>query len=106
MDELRTLLSAVIPKARAIVDYELTRVFPGIGKRTMLVSARKLVQPGNSIMLLVVFEDITEQKRTDAAKDIVLEETRHRMRNLLAAARAQLRYEPEGLRATLWLPVA
>jgi PAS domain S-box-containing protein len=87
-DELRTLLAAVIPKASAVVGYEITREFPGVGKHTMLVSARKLVQHGNHIMLLVVFEDITEQKRTDAARDILLEETRHRMKNLLAMARA------------------
>ena len=38
--ELEILLREVIPKASAILDYEIVHTFPKIGRRTMLVSAR------------------------------------------------------------------
>ncbi len=37
--ELRRLLEEVIPKSTAVVDYEVEQEFPGLGRRTMLVSA-------------------------------------------------------------------
>jgi hypothetical protein len=64
-------------------------VFPPLGRRTMLVSARRLVHPdNNSASMLVTFDDVTERRRVDAEKDILLAETRHRMKNLLAVVRA------------------
>ena len=43
--ELRFLLEVVIPKSAAVVDYEVEHDFPGPGRRTMLVSARRLFHP-------------------------------------------------------------
>lgn len=86
---LRQLLSEVLPKSMAIIGYEVRHEFPGIGLRTMLVSARRMVHPdGISTSMLVVFEDVTDRQRSDAEKDILLSETRHRMKNLLATVRA------------------
>jgi two-component sensor histidine kinase len=88
--ELRRLLGEVLPRSAAVIGYEVTQDFPALGRRTMLVSARRLVQPdsASSNSLLVLFEDITERRRIDAEKDILLAETRHRMKNLLATVRA------------------
>lgn len=87
--ELRKLLSEVIPKAAAVVGYEVTAEFPPIGRRTMLVSARRLSHPdNNSTSILMIFEDATDRRRDDAEKDILLAETRHRMKNLLAVVHA------------------
>ncbi len=87
--ELRRLVSEIIPRSAAIVGYEVTAEFPTIGRRTMLVSARRLVHPdNNSTSLLVLFEDVTEKRHSDAQKDILLAETRHRMKNLLGIVRA------------------
>lgn len=87
--ELRTLLSEVVPKSSAVVGYEVTHEFPNLGLRTMLVSARRLVHPdSNSTSILLMLEDVTEKRRTDAEKDILLAETRHRMKNLLSTVRA------------------
>ena len=87
--ELRGLLQDVIPKSVAIIGFEVTAEFPAIGRRTMLVSPRRLVHPdNNSTNILMVFEDVTERRRGDAEKDILLSETRHRMKNLLAVVRA------------------
>ena len=86
---LRLLLADVVPKSAAVIGYEVTHDFPGVGVRTVLVSARRLVHPDSSnTSMLVMFEDVTERRRADAAKDILLTETRHRMRNLLGVVRA------------------
>ncbi|WP_196259787.1 PAS domain-containing sensor histidine kinase [Pelagibacterium limicola] len=87
--DLRQLLSSVIPRAAAIVDYEISHAFPDIGERTFLITARKLAHPdGNSQQILIVFTDITKRRIDSAAKDILLNESRHRMKNLLAVVRA------------------
>lgn len=87
--ELRKLLSEVVPKSAAIIGYEVKHEFPMLGLRTMLVSARRLVQPDSgSTSMLLVFEDVTERRRADAAKDVLLAETRHRMKNLMATIHA------------------
>jgi hypothetical protein len=87
--ELRRLLSDIITKSTAIIGYQVNADFPAIGRRTMLVSARRLALPdNNSTSVLIMFEDATEKRREDAQKDILLAETRHRMRNLLAVVRA------------------
>jgi PAS domain S-box-containing protein len=87
--ELRKLLAEVIPKSIAVTGYEVRHDFPGLGRRTMLVSARRMVHPESpSTTLLVIFEDVTERRRVEAEKDILLAETRHRMKNLLATVRA------------------
>jgi len=87
--ELRQLVSEIIPRSTAVVGYEVTAEFPTIGKRTMLVSARRLVHPdNNSSSLLILFEDVTNRRQRDTQKDILLAETRHRMKNLLGIMRS------------------
>ena len=87
--ELRRLLGDIVPKSAAIIGYEVQADFPAIGPRTMLVTARRLVHPdNNSTSVLVLFEDVTNRRRGEADKDILLAETRHRMNNLLATVRA------------------
>jgi two-component sensor histidine kinase len=87
--ELRRLIAEIIPKLSAVIGYEVTAEFPSIGRRTMLVSARRLVHPdNNSMSTLILFEDVSERRSSDAQKDILLAETRHRMKNLLAIVRS------------------
>jgi two-component sensor histidine kinase len=87
--ELRRLLGEIIPRSAAIIAYEVNGDFPFIGRRTMLVSARRLIHPdNNSTSILILFEDVTDSRRGEAEKDILLAETRHRMKNLLAIVRA------------------
>lgn len=86
---LRTLLAEVVPRSTAIIGYEVTHDFPAVGVRTMLVSARRMVHPdSNSTCMLLVFEDITKQRRAEAQKDMLLSEGRHRMGNLLGTVLA------------------
>lgn len=89
--DLRQLLSNVIPRAAAIVDYEMSHDFPHIGRHTFLITARKLSHPDdNSQHLLIVFTNVTRRRRESEAKDILLDESRHRMKNLLAVVRAMV----------------
>jgi PAS domain S-box-containing protein len=87
--DLRRLLELVVPRSAAVVGYEVTHDFPSIGPRTMLLNARRLTHPDhNSTEMLLVFEDITGRRQQMAAKDILLAEMQHRMKNLLAVVRA------------------
>ncbi len=87
--ELRELIAGIIPRAAAVIGFEVKHDFPVIGKRTFLVDARRLVHPDdNSTHILVLFEDVTERQRHDAEMDFILSETRHRMKNLFAVVRA------------------
>lgn len=87
--ELRRLLVEVIPKAAAVINYEVQHDFPGLGRRTMLVTARKLHHPdsGSHSMLLSIV-DATERYRHDAARDMLFAELRHRMKNLFGVAQS------------------
>jgi two-component sensor histidine kinase len=87
--ELRELLEGVIPKAAAVVGYEVVHDFPGLGQRTFLVDAQRLVHPdNNSTSILVMFEDITQRHRDDVQRDLIVSETRHRMKNMFSIIRA------------------
>jgi two-component sensor histidine kinase len=87
--ELRRLLSEIIPKSAAVIAYEVNADFPTLGRRTMLVSARRLIhRDNNSTSILILFEDVTDRRRSEGEKDILLGETRHRMKNPGAILRA------------------
>ena len=87
--DLRRLMNEVIPRATAVIGFEVQHDFPNIGQRIFLVDARKLVHPHHNITnILVLFEDATERRRSDAEKDFIVSETRHRMKNLFAVVRS------------------
>ncbi|WP_431302649.1 PAS domain-containing protein [Sediminicoccus sp. BL-A-41-H5] len=87
--ELRHLLTEVIPRATAVLDFSVSHDFPGIGPRTILVGARRMEAPGrHGREILLTFEDVTERGRADAARELLLGEMRHRQRNLMGIIRA------------------
>ena len=58
--ELRTLLEAILPENDSFRDFEVTHDFEGIGRRRMLLNARKVRRPGNhSELILLAIEDVT-----------------------------------------------
>ncbi len=64
--KLRELLEAVIPRHTEFNDLEIENDFPVIGRRTMLLNARKLYRPGNNTeQILLAIEDITERKQAE-----------------------------------------
>ncbi len=93
--ELRLLLEQVIPRSAIVIDYEVTHDFPGLGRRTMAVSARKLVrEAAGSHSMLLVITDATDRLRREAAQEMLLGEVRHRMKNMMAVVHALARQTP------------
>ena len=60
---LRTLLESVIPHRAAVEGFEVEHNFPTIGRRTMLVNARKILRPGDHDgFILLAIEDVSEER--------------------------------------------
>lgn len=85
---LRKLLEQVIPQHEIIEAYEVEHEFPNIGRRTMLLNARQLVDERRSLLLAI--EDVTERRDAEREKndllrqkDVLLEEMQHRVANSL-----------------------
>ncbi|MDD5194666.1 MAG: diguanylate cyclase [Candidatus Omnitrophica bacterium] len=61
--KLRHLLEDIIPKTTSFDNFEVEHNFPDIGKRIMLLNARKIYQNVNRTQLiLLAIDDITERK--------------------------------------------
>src|SRR5271155_4845368 len=64
---LRTLLESVIPHRASVEGFEVEHNFPTIGKRTMLVNARKIFSPGDQDgSILLAIEDVSEERAARA----------------------------------------
>src|SRR3954447_3165374 len=64
--DLRTLLEDIVPKSSVFNDFELEHDFPGIGRRVMLVNARKLQAGHHGELLVLAMEDVTERRAAEA----------------------------------------
>jgi two-component system, chemotaxis family, CheB/CheR fusion protein len=69
LPELRQRLEEVLPHNTSLQDYEVELVFPGLGRRTMLLDARRVHREGNHTeLVLLAIEDITERKRAQETR--------------------------------------
>jgi PAS domain S-box-containing protein len=74
---LRELLEEIVPQNAHFNDFEVDHEFPAIGKKTMLLNARRIYQEDKGMeMILLAIEDITERKKTEEA--LKISETRYR----------------------------
>src|SRR6188768_3409003 len=64
---LRTLLEDIVPKSSVFDDFELEHTFPTIGRRVMLLNARKLQAGQHGELLVLAMEDVTPRKRAEEA---------------------------------------
>jgi two-component sensor histidine kinase len=95
---LRELLETIIPERAAMDGFEVTHDFPGLGRRTMLLNARKvLYETSADIAILLAFTDVTERRVIEQAKEdlqiktdgllqekrVLLQEMEHRVANSL-----------------------
>jgi PAS domain S-box-containing protein len=80
---LRTLLGEVLSDHHPIHDFGVEHTFPTIGRKLMLLNARRFVSVDSqpSLMLLAI-EDITERKQAEAA----VEDSELRYRRLFETA--------------------
>ncbi|QGZ96324.1 sensor histidine kinase [Terricaulis silvestris] len=60
---LRNLLESVIPHRASVEGFEVEHDFPTIGRRTMLVNARKILRGGeHDGYILLAIEDVSEER--------------------------------------------
>jgi chemotaxis protein methyltransferase CheR len=89
--ELRALLETILPERATIEDFEVDRVFPSIGRRVMLLNARRVHRAGNHTKeILLAIEDVTERRRLEHERETahariaaLLQELSHRIKNNL-----------------------
>ncbi len=80
-----------MPQHGELEGYEVEHEFPEIGRRVMLLNARKVFYEGNNhTTLLLAFEDITDRRATERElqkllrqKELLVEEMQHRIANSL-----------------------
>ncbi len=66
--KLHDLLDRVAQGATGIEDVEIERDFERIGRRTMLLNARRIEEEAQTGLILLALEDITERKRAAEAR--------------------------------------
>jgi two-component sensor histidine kinase len=89
--ELRSLLEKLSKDHEAVEGYEVDREFAGIGRRIMLLNARKVFyEDGVQTKTLLAFEDVTRRRGIEQQvqgllneKDMLLAEMQHRVSNSL-----------------------
>ncbi len=65
--ELRRLLEKVLSENAVFDNYRVDHVFPAIGRRVLLLNARRIITEGpNRKLVLLAFEDVTGTEREDA----------------------------------------
>src|SRR6478736_2882016 len=65
--DLRRLLEDIVPKSSVFNDFELEHTFPVIGRRVMLLNARKLQAGRHGELLVLAMEDVTARKQAEEA---------------------------------------
>lgn len=65
---LRTLLEEILPRDHVMEDFEVEQDFQTIGRRTMLLNARRVLSAtGEPTLILLAIEDVTERRHTEKA---------------------------------------
>ena len=77
---LRKLLEEILPKERVFQDFAVDADFPHIGRRTMLLNARRLPRDEHKDLILLALEDVTERREMEAG----LKESEQRLQDLNA----------------------
>ena len=104
---LRHLLERIVPEHSIMEDFEVEQVFPRIGHRTLLLTARKVFYEGNShTTLLLCFYDATERRASERAlkalleqKELLLAEMSHRVANSLQIIASILLLKAQNVRS-------
>lgn len=70
---LRTMLEEILPDKEPFTDFEVEHHFPFIGKKILLLNAREIKgEAGAENLILLVMEDVTEQKKYQLQDDAFL----------------------------------
>jgi PAS domain S-box-containing protein len=69
---LRKLLEGILPQNESFDNYEVEHDFPGIGKRIMLLNARRIPRPpAKPRVILLAIEDVTERRQIEKSALLV-----------------------------------
>jgi two-component system CheB/CheR fusion protein len=86
---LRALLEEVLPRDEAIENFVVEHDFERIGRRTVLLNARRLSRSGGRAdLMLLAIDDVTVRSQAEAHRDILLHEMSHRVKNVLATVQS------------------
>ena len=77
---LRKLLEEILPRDSVFQDFAVDADFPHIGRRTMLLNARRLSRDEHKDLILLALEDVTERRKMEAA----LKDSEQKLRTLNA----------------------
>ena len=99
--KLRTALETIISGRKTIEAFEVDQFFPSIGRRVMVLNARKVYRPGNKIQqILLAIEDVTERVRLEREHAVaherigmLMQELTHRVKNSLQSIAAMVMIE-------------
>ena len=81
--KLRILLEEIIPEKSRFNDYQIEHDFPVIGKRIMLLNARRIINPlEKQPLILLAIEDITDRALMEQA----LQDSEERFRRAFETA--------------------
>jgi two-component system CheB/CheR fusion protein len=86
---LRTVLEMILLEKKVVSDYQVTHVFPTIGKKVMLLSARELEKVDGDKLILLAIEDITDRRKVEdglAEVEKLFEESESRLKLAVDAA--------------------
>ena len=105
--KLRTALETIISGRKTIEAFEVDHFFPSIGRRVMVLNARKVYRPGNKIQqVLLAIEDVTEHVRLEREHAIaherigmLMQELTHRVKNSLQSIASMVMIEARGHRS-------
>jgi two-component system CheB/CheR fusion protein len=87
--ELRLGLESLIPEGRQIDDFEVALETPMLGRRNLVLTARRIGGPGErSELILLAIEDVTARRISSRHQDILVTELSHRVKNTLTVVQS------------------
>lgn len=87
--DLRKLLEDILPHNSHFDDYEVTHDFKLIGRKVMLLNARRIVFEGNkTALILLAIEDITHRKEIEKQREEFISMATHELKTPLTSIKA------------------
>jgi PAS domain S-box-containing protein len=89
ISKLKVLLEKILPANTHLDNYEVAIEFPHMGRRIMLLNARRTYrQVNNTEAILLAFEDITHRKQLEKQKDDFIGIVSHELKTPLTSVKA------------------